>query len=269
MEVMAYSVRQPLGVVTIISPWNFPFNVPGRKCTPAPMAGNTCVFKPASLTPQTGQKFVDLFVEAGLPPGVLNLVTGSGSTVGEELVTHPSVQAVSFTGSTEVGRAIHQKAARRLTRTQLEMGGKNPLVVLEDADLEEAAQAAATAAYACAGQWCTSTSRVIVVGKIAAEFIDRVTQLARKIVVGDGRAANTTMGPVCGPQQLELIQGYIDKGKEEGAHLLLGGSRLTEGFTAKGCFLEPTIFTEVTPSMVIAQEEIFGPVLRRDGGQRL
>jgi len=160
--VFAYSTRQPLGVVAIISPWNFPFNVPGRKLTPALMAGNTCVFKPASLTPQTGLKFVALFVEAGLPAGVLNFITGSGGTVGRELVTNAIVKAGSFTGSTQVGRQIHRQAARNMTRTQLEMGGKNASVVLEDADLARAAEAVAKAAFACAGQWCTSTSRAIV-----------------------------------------------------------------------------------------------------------
>ena len=259
--VFAYSVRQPLGVVSIISPWNFPFNVPGRKGTPALMAGNTVVFKPASLTPQTGLKFVELFIEAGLPPGVLNFITGGGSTVGDEMITHPAIKAISFTGSTAVGRSIHQKAAQIMARTQLEMGGKNPLVVLEDADLELAAKSAVTGAYACAGQWCTSTSRVVVVKRIAAEFIERVRSLASALVVGDGRDSKTTMGPVCGTEQLKGILNYIEIGKREGARLLLGGNRLTGPAYDKGCFIAPTLFADVTPSMTIAREEIFGPVL--------
>ena len=259
--VFAYSVRQPLGVVSIISPWNFPFNVPGRKVTPALMAGNTCVFKPASLTPQTGRKFVDLFVDAGLPAGVLNFVTGAGSTAGEEMVTHPAVKAVSFTGSTDVGRGIHQKAAQIMARTQLEMGGKNPLIVLADADLDQAAQAAATAAYACAGQWCTSTSRAIVVASLVEEFVRRVADLAGRIVVGNGLDERTTMGPVCGTAQRKSILDYIEIGKKEGATLTLGGGRMTGDTYDKGCFIEPTIFTDVDPAMTIAREEIFGPVL--------
>jgi alpha-ketoglutaric semialdehyde dehydrogenase len=257
--VLAYSVRQPLGVVSIISPWNFPFNVPGRKCTPALMAGNTVLFKPASLTPQTGQKFVELFVDAGLPPGVLNFVTGGGSTVGDEFVTNPAIKAISFTGSTGVGRRIHETAARSMARTQLEMGGKNPLVVLADADLDAAVASAVTAAYACAGQWCTSTSRAIVVRDIAAEFTERVIALARQIVVGTGNDPAATMGPVCGQEQLESILDYIEKGKSEGAALALGGARCNG--LDRGCFIEPTIFTDVRPEMTIAQEEIFGPVL--------
>ena len=259
--VFAYSTRQPLGVVAIISPWNFPFNVPGRKITPALMAGNTCVFKPASLTPQTGLKFVELFVEAGLPAGVLNFITGSGGTLGHELVTHSLVKAISFTGSTQVGRQIHQQAARNMTRTQLEMGGKNASVVLEDADLDQAAEAVAKAAFACAGQWCTSTSRAIVIHGVAAEFRERVLELTRQIKVGNGMDPAVAMGPVCGTQQLESILDYLKMGKEEGATPLCGGGRMTGGEHKIGCFVEPTLFADVQPEMRIAQEEIFGPVL--------
>jgi len=259
--VFAYSIRRPLGVASIISPWNFPFNVPGRKITPALMAGNTCVFKPARLTPQTGLKFVELFIDAGLPPGVLNFITGSGSNVGEEMITNPLVKAISFTGSTQVGRSIHQKAAQIMARTQLEMGGKNPIVVLEDANIEEAAKAAVLAAYACAGQWCTSTSRAIVVAKVAEQFTSRALELTGRIVVGNGLDVRTTMGPVCGTQQLQSVLGYIGKGRQEGAELLTGGARLTGPMFDKGCFIAPTIFANVTPSMTIAREEIFGPVL--------
>mgnify|MGYP006278860431 CR=1 FL=1 len=259
--VLAYSIRQPLGAVSIISPWNFPFNVPGRKCTPALMAGNTVVFKPASLTPGTGAKFVELFVDAGLPPGVLNFVTGSGSVVGEEMITNPGIKAISFTGSTEVGRRINRKASATMARVQLEMGGKNALVVLEDADLDAAVRSAVTAAHACAGQWCTSTSRAIVVEDVAEAFVEEVVDLANQIAVGNGLDDGTAMGPVCGETQLQSVLNYIDLGRDEGATLRLGGGRLTGGEYDHGCFVEPTVFTHVTPDMAIAQEEIFGPVL--------
>ncbi|MBN2456355.1 MAG: aldehyde dehydrogenase family protein [Sedimentisphaerales bacterium] len=259
--VLAYSLRRPLGVVSIISPWNFPFNVPGRKVTPALMAGNTCVFKPASLTPGTGQKFVELFVDADFPHGVINFVTGSGSTVGQEMITNPAIKAISFTGSIAVGRKINQKASEIMARTQLEMGGKNPIVVLEDGDLDAAAGASVTAAYACAGQWCTSTSRVIVTRKIKDKFIERLIERAKKIVVGNGLDEKTTMGPVCGKAQLESIMNCIDIGTKEGAKLTLGGKRIMSDGCDKGCFIEPTVFTDVKADMRIAQEEIFGPVL--------
>lgn len=259
--VMAYSVRRPLGVVAVICPWNFPFNVPGRKATPALMAGNACVIKPASLTPGTGKCFVELFDEAGFPPGVINFVVGGGSTVGNELVTNPAVKAVSFTGSTGVGRAIHEQAAKTLARTQLEMGGKNPVVVLDDADLGAAAQATVKAAYACAGQWCTSTSRAIVVESVAKGFVERVLALVDDIRVGKGTDEEVTMGPVCGERQLKDILGYIDVGKQEGAQLAAGGGRPSGSVFDHGCFVQPTVFTGVQPHMRIAREEIFGPVL--------
>lgn len=258
--VFAYSTHQPLGVVSIISPWNFPFNVPGRKITPALMAGNTCVFKPASLTPQTGEKFVELFVEADFPPGVINFITGSGSGVGEEMVTNPAIKAISFTGSTSVGRAINEKAAKIMAKTQLEMGGKNPLVVLDDANLDDAAKAAKTAAFACAGQWCTSTSRAIVTKKVIAEFSERLVEQIKQIVLGNGLDSSATMGPVCGTQQRDTILEYINVGKKEGAELLRGGKALA-GESGSGCFIEPTVFMKVTNDMTIAQHEIFGPVL--------
>ncbi len=270
--VFAYSVRRPLGVASIISPWNFPFNVPCRKCTPALISGNTIVFKPASLTPGAGKAFVDVFVEAGLPPGVVNFVCGGGSTVGDEMITNPLVRSVSFTGSTGVGKGIQQSVAQSLIRTQLELGGKNPAVVLEDADLDRAADAVATAAYACAGQWCTSTSRAIVVEEVAEVFTGKVLERVRAIRVGDGRG-DVDMGPVCGSDQLETIMGYIEIGQGEGAELVEGGQRLTDNGLDQGCFVAPTVFAGVKPEMRIAQEEIFGPVLSvmaaRDFGEAL
>ena len=258
--VFAYSVRRPLGVASIISPWNFPFNVPGRKCTPALISGNTIVFKPATLTPGAGRAFVDIFVEAGLPSGVLNFVCGGGSTVGDEMITNPLVESVSFTGSTGVGKGIQQSVASTLIRTQLEMGGKNPAVILEDADLDKAADAVAIAAYACAGQWCTSTSRAIVVKEVAEAFTGKLLARVKAMRVGEG-TGDVDMGPVCGSDQLETIMGYIEIGQGEGAQLAAGGNRLTEDGMGQGCFVEPTVFTAVQPGMRIAQEEIFGPVL--------
>jgi aldehyde dehydrogenase (NAD+) len=255
--VLAYCIRQALGVVSIIAPWNFPFNVPCRKITPALMAGNTVVFKPAALTPRSAVCFVEAFAEAGLPPGVLNLVTGDGAVVGDELVVNPNIRAISFTGSTPVGRGIHKKAADTLARTQLEMGGKNPAVVLADADLDAAADAVVRAAYACAGQWCTSTSRAIVEAGIFEAFQAKVRERVVRIRVGNGLDASTTMGPVCGSTQLREILRYIEIGVTEGATLLTGGHQVKHA----GCFIEPTVFTDVTSGMVIAREEIFGPVL--------
>ena len=260
-DIFCYSTYQPLGPVSIISPWNFPFNVPGRKITPALMAGNTVVFKPASLTPQTGLKFVELFEDIGLPPGTINFVTGSGSSVGETMVTDPRIRAISFTGSTEVGMGIHQKAAATMAKTQLELGGKNPLVVLDDCDIEQAAQAAVTAAFACAGQWCTSTSRAIVQKSIAEPFKQAVQEKTEALKLGNGLDPATTMGPVCGTAQLKSILSYIEIGKKEGAHLLSGGEQLLTPPFEQGCYIQPTIFTAVQPEMRIAQEEIFGPVL--------
>lgn len=259
--VLAYASRAPLGVVSLISPWNFPFNVPGRKGTPALISGNTVVFKPASLTPQTGHEFTKLFVDAGLPAGVWNFITGSGGTAGETLTVDPRIKAISFTGSTAVGRRIHERAAKILARTQLEMGGKNALVVLADADLDAAAQAAVTAAYACAGQWCTSTSRVVVEKPVAKDLSERIVSRVKAMRVGNGMDAGVNLGPVCGAQQLEDVLRYIDIGRKEGATLACGGRRVTEGAMAKGCFIEPTVFTGVQRTMRIAQEEIFGPVL--------
>ncbi|MFO8064629.1 MAG: aldehyde dehydrogenase family protein [Spirochaetia bacterium] len=259
--VFAYSIRKPLGVVSAITPWNFPFNVPVRKIVPALMAGNTCVFKPASLTPMTGLMFTECFVDAEFPAGVLNFVTGGGSTVGAELTTNPAIRAISFTGSEEVGKRIHRMASEQLIKTQLEMGGKNPAIVLEDADLDAAAKSIVRAAYVCAGQWCTATSRVLVVKEVAEELTKRLLEEVERIHIGEGVDPNTDMGPVCGTEQLETIGGYLETGKKEGAVLLTGGNVRKDGQFADGCFIEPTVFGEVTEDMTIAREEIFGPVL--------
>jgi alpha-ketoglutaric semialdehyde dehydrogenase len=259
--VFCYSTRQPLGVVGVITPWNFPFNVVCRKAIPALMAGNTLVFKPASFTPVTGVHYTQLLDEAGLPPGAFNLITGQGAAIGDTLVEHPLVRAISFTGSTAIGRAIERKAIAHGAKAQMEMGGKNPAIVLDDADLDQATAAIVLAAFACAGQWCTSTSRIVVVEKVADELARRLVDKAAQLVVGNGLDPKTTMGPVAGPSQLRTVLEYIDIGKGEGAKLLLGGQRHTANGCEKGTFVVPTIFGNVKPSMRIAQEEIFGPVL--------
>jgi len=259
--VFAYTLKEPLGVVSIICPWNFPFNVPVRKCTPALMAGNTCVMKPASLTPQTGIILAKLFHDAGVTSGVFNLITGSGREVGNALVTDARIKAISFTGSTEVGMEIHKKAAFNATRTQLEMGGKNAVIILEDADIDSAIKAVIRGAFACSGQWCTSTSRVIVVEKVAQECTEKLVKATNSIIVGDGFDDKTGMGPVCGSIQVETVMKYIKLGKDEGAKLLTGGEKITKNDFQDGCFIEPAIFGDVKPNMKIAQEEIFGPVL--------
>lgn len=260
-NMMAMVLREPLGVVSIISPWNFPFNVPGRKSTPALISGNTCVFKPASLTPQTGFMFTKLMADSGMPPGVFNMLTGSGGKVGEILISDPRIKAISFTGSTEIGMHVNKRAAENGIRTQLELGGKNPIVVLDDADLDLAVKATLRAAYACAGQWCTSTSRAIVTRKVEAEFTKRLVEGARGLKVGDGLVHGTDMGPVCGTSQLESIMNFIRIGQEEGAELLTGGKQVSGKEFEEGCFIEPTVFGNVRADMTIAQEEIFGPVL--------
>ena len=259
--IFAFTRREPLGVAAIITPWNFPVNVAFRKLTPALMAGNTVIFKPASFTPVVGAKIAELFAEAGMPDGVFNFVTGAGSEIGETITSEPAIKAISFTGSTEVGLEIEKNAAKNHCRVQLEMGGKNPVVALADADIEAAAEAAVRAAFACAGQWCTSTSRAIVEEKIAEAFTAKVLEKTAMIKVGPGMEKSSTMGPVAGQSQMKRILDYIEKGKNEGAKLLTGGRQIKRGDLAKGCFIEPTVFGDVTEDMVIAKEEIFGPVL--------
>ena len=210
---LAYSTREALGPVALVTPWNFPFNVPCRKATPALMGGNTVVLKPASLTPRAALKFTELLAASGLPPGVINCVTGSGGAIGSALVGDPRIKAISFTGSTPVGKSIQLAAARNLTATQLELGGKNPAIVLPDADLDMAVAEIVKGAFACSGQWCTSTSRVIVLEQTAAELTERLVAAARGIVVRDGATEDCGMGPVCGARQKADILEYIAKGR--------------------------------------------------------
>ena len=256
----AYTVKQPLGVVAAITPWNFPVSIPCWKMAPALIAGNTVVFKPATLTPFTGAKVVEIFEQAGVPAGVLNMVVGSGGEVGDELIQHPEVRAVSFTGSNEVGSELYAQGARRMKKCQCEMGGKNPLVVLADADLPLAVEATVFGAFASTGQRCTATSRAVVEETIADEFVKLVIERTRKFKVGDGLAFGVDMGPAVDESQMKTDLHYIEIGKKE-AKLLLGGERLRGPEYDKGYFVAPTIFDHVAPDSVIAQEEIFGPVL--------
>ncbi len=256
-----FTLREPLGVVSIITPWNFPIAIPSWKIAPALISGNAVVFKPASYTPLIGYRIVDALHRAGLPPGVLNFVTGPGSTVGAELINSPKVDAISFTGSLEVGEEIKRAAGGRNIRIQLELGGKNPAVILDDADMDRAVEMVVRGAFGLTGQACTATSRAIVLENVAEEFERKLVERVKRIKVGNGLAEGVEMGPVVGEKEMNKILDYIRVGIDEGAKLVLGGKRLMGPEHSKGYFLEPTIFTDVTPDMRIAQEEIFGPVL--------
>ncbi|MEK6572250.1 MAG: aldehyde dehydrogenase family protein, partial [Bacteroidota bacterium] len=256
-----YTIRQPIGVVGLITPWNFPVAIPVWKIAPALVAGNTVVFKPATFTPLTAIKIVEIFEEAGVPPGVLNLVMGKGGTVGDEIVNHPDVHALSFTGSNDVGCALYEQGSRRGIRVQCEMGGKNPLVVLADADLPLALEGTMQGGFGSTGQRCTAASRVIVEESVAEKFTKMLLARMEKYRVGNGMIPDTDMGPSVEENQMNTVLRYIEIGKSEGARLLRGGKRLMSDEYAKGYFIEPTLFDNVTMNMRIAQEEIFGPVV--------
>jgi len=256
----AYTLKQPLGVVAAITPWNFPVSIPVWKISPALIAGNTVVFKPATLTPFTGAKVVEIFEQAGAPAGVLNMVVGAGGEVGDELLQHPDVRAVSFTGSNEVGSELYAQGARKMKKCQCEMGGKNPLVILADADLPLAVESAAFGAFASTGQRCTATSRVVVEEKVADRFVEMLVERARKFKVGNGLEPSVDMGPAVDEAQMKTDLRYIEIGKKE-AKLLLGGERLSGAGCDRGYFVAPTIFDRVKWDSRIAQDEIFGPVL--------
>ena len=256
----AMSVRSPIGVCGFITPWNFPFAIPSWKMMPALVAGNTCVFKPAGDTPESAWHFVRIFEEAGLPPGVLNIVFGSGRDVGDPMVMHPGIAVISFTGSTEVGNAIGGKGGALGKRISLEMGGKNAIIVMDDADLGLAVDAIVWSAFGTTGQRCTACSRVLVHEKAHDEVARRVAERARALRVGDGLDPATEMGPVVNAAQIETVEKYVAIGKGEGA-LVAGGARLTDGAHAKGHFYAPTVFADVKEGSRIAVEEIFGPVL--------
>jgi aldehyde dehydrogenase (NAD+) len=257
----AMSVRQPLGVCSIITPWNFPMAIPSWKMIPALVCGNTLVFKPASQTPLSALNFVKVLEEAGIPGGVVNMVTGDGDAVGTPLTTHAAVRVVSFTGSTHVGRIVNQASAPTFKKVHLEMGGKNVVMIMEDANLELAVDGCLWGGFGTTGQRCTAASRVVVHEKMYKPFVAEFVRRAKSLVVGDGLRDETQMGPSISASQLETVMTYVRIGKEEGATLACGGNRLDAGPFAKGFFHEPTIFTDVAPRMRIAREEIFGPVV--------
>jgi acyl-CoA reductase-like NAD-dependent aldehyde dehydrogenase len=257
----AMSVRQPIGVCGMITAWNFPMAVPSWKILPALVCGNTVVFKPAEEAPLSGIHFVQTLVDAGLPRGVVNLVTGDGPGAGAPLVAHPLVRVVSFTGSTATGRLVNEACAPSFKKVHLEMGGKNVIIVMDDANLELAVDGCLWGGFGTTGQRCTAASRVVVHERVHAAFVERFVARARTLRVGDGLDPQTQMGPSISEPQLRKVMEYVEIGRQEGATLAAGGRRLTEGALAKGFFHEPTIFTDVTPTMRIAREEIFGPVV--------
>ena len=256
-----YTLREPVGVTVHIAPWNYPLTLAVRGIAPALAAGNTVVLKPAAITPLTALKLAELGEKAGLPPGVLNVVTGPGSTVGKALATHPDVSSITFTGSLETGRQIMQMAAKHVTPVTLELGGKNPNIVFPDADLDRALKSVLFAAYQNAGQMCWSGSRLLVHESIHADFVKKVAERAAKMRLGPGLKEDTQMGPVVSREQEKSVLSYVDVGAGEGAKLLVGGKKVTDGELAAGNFLAPAVFDGVTPDMRIAREEIFGPVL--------
>lgn len=258
-DTFTYTIRRPLGVVGLIAPWNFPWAIPVWKSAPALVAGNTVVFKPAELTPATATLLAEIYEEAGVPPGVFNMVVGSGSVVGEAIVNSPALRAVSFTGSNEVGGALYTKAAARGAKVTCEMGGKNAVIVMPDADLDKAATAIHGGAFGSTGQRCTATSRVIALPGVKEALLGRLVEHAQKIKVGSGLDDSVDMGPAVDEKQWKTDFEYIQVGRQEGAHLVLGGKKPEH--LAKGYFVEPTIFDNVLPNMRIFREEIFGPVL--------
>jgi aldehyde dehydrogenase (NAD+) len=255
------SVRVPIGVFGLITPWNFPIAIPAWKVFPALVCGNTVVFKPSSDTSVCAAKFVEVLAEAGLPKGVLNLVHGSGGEVGEYLVSHPGVDAISFTGSFDTGKHLEAICGAIHRMIVTEMGGKNAIIIMDDANLDLAVEGAIWGGFGTTGQRCTATSRVIVHKRVYKKFIGQFQTAASKLRVGDGLHRKTDVGPVINESQFNKILKYIDVGKKEGAQLILGGNAYQKGCCSRGYFIEPTIFGEVTPEMRIAQEEIFGPVV--------
>ena len=264
----AMSLREPVGVCGMITPWNFPMAIPSWKIFPAMICGNTVVIKPAEDTPLSCYHLIQALAEAGLPRGVVNLVAGVGEEVGAALVNHPGVHLISFTGSTETGRQVSMTCASGMKRCHLEMGGKNVIIILEDANLDLALQGALWGAFGTSGQRCTAASRIVVHNHVYEEFLDRFIGSTEKLRVGNGLDPGTHLGPIINRAQLSKVQQYVQIGLQEGARLVFGGHTLNGPEHAGGIFHEPTIFCEVTPQMRIAQEEIFGPVasvIRCDG----
>ncbi|USG67378.1 aldehyde dehydrogenase family protein [Brevibacillus ruminantium] len=260
-EGFMFTTRAPLGVVGVITPWNFPVAIPIWKMAPALVYGNAVVFKPAQETAVTAAKVIECFAEAGLPPGVVNLVTGPGSVIGQGIIEHPDISGITFTGSDEVGKRVGLGALVRGAKYQLEMGGKNPVIVADDADLDLAVEATISGGLRSTGQKCTATSRVIVQNGIYDAFKEKLLARVSALQIGDGMRETTWMGPCASESQLNTVLSYVEKGIVEGATLVYGGRRLVENGMDQGFFVEPAIFENVTTGMSIAQEEIFGPVL--------
>jgi aldehyde dehydrogenase (NAD+) len=260
-RVHMFAIRKPIGVIGLINPWNFPIAIPAWKLAPALICGNTVIIKPASVSPLSSWRIVEACHEAGIPKGVVNFIAGSGGEIGKALVTAKPLKAISFTGSCEIGEWIHTEASKRRLRIQLEMGGKNPTIVLADADFKSAVENVVNAAFFSTGQKCTATSRAIVEESIYDKFVEAVAERMSNLKVGNGMEPGIDIGPAVDQGQLETDLKYIEIGKQEGARLVAGGNRLTGGAYDKGYFVEPTLFADVTETMRIAQEEVFGPVL--------
>ncbi len=258
-DMLVYTRREPLGVVTVISPWNFPVSIPARKIAPALITGNTVVFKPSTDTPLSAYRLVEAFAQAGIPAGVLNFITGRASAVGKTITESAQIRAVSFTGSTSAGQQIHRSVAMT-TRTQMELGGKNPLIVLADADLDKAVDLAIKGGYSLSGQACTGTSRILVESSVMALFTEKLLSRVKNLKIGSGLQSENNLGPLATQSQLETVLDYVEIGKREATHLI-GGDRLRGEPFEHGYYVTPAVFAGVTQAMRIAQEEIFGPVL--------
>lgn len=259
-DMKVISEREPLGVISVITPWNFPLSIPARKIAPALITGNTVVFKPSSDTPLTALRLVEALHQAGIPRGVMNFVTGKASEVGDSLVSHPAIKAITFTGSTAAGEDIHKKSAFT-TRTQMELGGKNPLIVMDDADIELAVTLTINGGFSLTGQACTGTSRVIVLKNVREQFVEKLIEKTSALKIGNGFEEGVKIGPLANEKQLKNVLKYIEYGKEDGAALVFGGEQLTTGKYQQGYYVQPAIFINVKPDHRIAKEEIFGPVV--------
>ncbi|WP_082928370.1 aldehyde dehydrogenase family protein [Cupriavidus gilardii] len=258
-DMLVYTQREPLGVATVISPWNFPISIPARKIAPALITGNTVVFKPSSDAPLSGYRLAEALIDAGLPKGVLNFITGSAADVGAAITQAPAVRAISFTGSTRAGEQIH-RSVPLTTRTQMELGGKNPLLVMEDADLDQAVELTIKGGFSLSGQACTGTSRVLVAESVREAYTEKLLTRVKTLKIGSGLTPGMDLGPLATRNQLDNVLRYIDIGKSE-ATLLCGGERLGGPEFDNGFYVSPAVFTDVTQDMRIAQEEIFGPVI--------
>lgn len=260
-EALMFTTRTPIGVVGVITPWNFPVAIPIWKMAPGLIYGNTVILKPAQDAAVTAAKVIECFEEAGFPAGVVNMITGSGSVIGQGITDHCDINGITFTGSDQVGKKVGQGALFRGAKYQLEMGGKNPVIVANDADLDLAVDATISGGLRSTGQKCTATSRVIIQSNVYETFKEKLVNKVKEIKVGDGLQDEIWMGPCVNESQLKTVLHYVEKGKEEGATLLTGGNRLNENTLENGYFVEPAVFDNVTTEMTIAQEEIFGPVL--------